>query len=147
MTGRVIILLASTNGVVDRAVSPNERGLTRFGVVTFDAAGTGRFEGRVPELEPSRYIAAGYCKSCRPSGTIFTVGEFVISGSVLPRTGLNLGSLLLLGVATLVTGLVMSKGRQGVCARELLVATSYLAFGGCRATCPSARDRSTERIQ
>jgi hypothetical protein len=101
-SGRVVILLAPTNRIVDRAVSPNERGLTRFGVVTFDASGIGSFEGRVPALEPGRYIAAGYCKSC--GGTIFTVGEFVVGGAGVPRTGGNVNSVLVLALATIGMG-------------------------------------------
>lgn len=111
-SGRVVILLSPTNRIVDRAVSPNERGLTRFGVVKFDGSGAGRFEGRVPPLQPGHYIAGGYCKSCQPGGTIFTVGEFVVQGGALPRTGHSIQPILFMALAMLAVGLAMLKRGQ-----------------------------------
>lgn len=110
---RVIILLAETSQVVDRATNLKERGLTRFGVLTFDRTGRGRFEGRVPVLRPGRYIAAAYCKSCQPGG-LFTVGEFAVQGGSLPRTGANAKLLALVALVMLAAGTgIATRRREG----------------------------------
>jgi hypothetical protein len=89
-SGRVTVFLARSNRAADLATGPGDSKLTKFGVMTADEKDVGHFEGTVPALDPGSYIAVAYCRECVQGGSVFTVGEFEVTGAILPRTGIPL---------------------------------------------------------
>jgi hypothetical protein len=101
---QVPILLAPTQRIADHAMDPSDPRLSAFGRMSADAGDIGHFIGTVPNIEPGNYVAVAYCRECIPGGSMFTVGEFRVEGSPLPRTGRRSSVWLLLGMLLVVLG-------------------------------------------
>ena len=102
---RLVIFLAPSHRVADMVESPRDERLERFGVMTADEGDIGHFIGEVPRVPPGRYVATAYCREC--GGSLFTVGDFTVRGSLLPRTGPAPHLWLVLGWFLVVGGSVL----------------------------------------
>lgn len=110
---RIVVFLAPSQEAADEASGPEDDRLSRFGLLTADASGVGRFTGSVPSVSPGHYIAVAFCRGCIPGGSIFTVGEFTVLGSALPETGTismlwPVMAILLAGAGLLIAGATKS---------------------------------------
>lgn len=103
-SGRVTVLLAPSNRVADFATGPKDPRLVRFGVMTADEKDIGHFDGIVPDLSADLYIAVAFCRECAEGGSVFTIGEFEVTGAVLPRTGMPIALWLTIGASLLALG-------------------------------------------
>lgn len=103
-SGRVTVFLAPSNRVADLATGPKDPRLARFGVMTADEKDIGHFDGIVPELSRGLYIAVAFCRECAVDGSVFTIGEFEVTGAVLPRTGIPIALWITIGASLLASG-------------------------------------------
>lgn len=112
VSGRVVVLLAPSDRVADVARGLRDPRLVTFGVMVADAADVGHFTGTVPKLEAGSYVAVASCPKC-PG--VFTVGEFQVTGTRLPRTGPAMSLWLVIGSALVAMGVYALKlGRRGL---------------------------------
>lgn len=102
------IFLAPSHRIADRARGPRDPRLARFGTLRVDEEGAGRFRGRVPRVPSGGYVAVAYCHLCNPGGSTFTVGEFRVSGAILPTTGSSTDGLVRGALVLLAGGAVAS---------------------------------------
>lgn len=114
LSGRVVVLLAPSQRVADTARGPKDARLVRFGVMTADEKDVGHFTATVPNVEAGSYIAVAYCRGCIEGGSLFTVGEFEVTGAVLPRTGRPLTLWTAVGMTLVIVGRVVLRKRDGI---------------------------------
>lgn len=112
------IFLAPSQRAADRARGPRDPRLTGFGILRVDDAGVGRFSGTVPDVAPGAYVAVAYCRSCTAGGSTFTVGEFRVSGPILPATGSSTEGFIRGALVLLTGGLVASLRSRPVWGRR-----------------------------
>lgn len=110
-SGRVVVLLARSDRDANAATGPDDRRLMRFGVMSADNEDVGRFSGRVPAVEAGSYVAVAYCRECVEGGSIFTVGEFKVTGAALPRTGFG-PSMWMIGFSLVAAGVFLTRRKD-----------------------------------
>lgn len=108
-SGRVSVFLAPSNRGADLATGPEDPRLVRFGVMTADENDVGFFVGTVPDIDAGLYIAVATCRGCAVGGSVFTIGEFEVTGAVLPRTGIPLMVWMGAGLALLCMGEILRR--------------------------------------
>lgn len=113
-SGRVTVFLAPSNRVADLATGPEDPSLVRFGVMTAGEKDVGYFAGTVPAIDSGSYIAVATCRECAVGGSVFTIGEFEVTGAPLPRTGIPLVMWMAVGLSLMTCGGVLLRRREQV---------------------------------
>lgn len=108
-SGRVTVFLAPSNRAADLATGPKDPRLVRFGVMKADEKNVGHFTGTVPHIEAGSYIAVATCRECAVGGSVFTIGEFEVTGAVLPVTGSSRYLWIVIGMALIVGGVAFAR--------------------------------------
>ena len=109
------VFLAPSQRVADSVSRPgNDARLVRIGRFPAKGPGADRFTFRAPRLRPGNYVAV-LCTDCGArSSTFSALGRFRVTGSSqLPRTGDEVGVLVVAGVLLLGLGQLLFR-RKGV---------------------------------